>query len=80
MKAGTIIAEEDLASAAKEAWEAWGGTQGELARLVDKSQASVAHALNSPERSLTSLRLDIIKACSGLSARGPLFELVDSDA
>jgi len=71
-----IYSERDLAALAKRFRLESGMGKAQIARMLRVSRPSVQQAEESPEQSLTKLRVRIIEACSPFKVSGPTFSLV----
>ena len=70
-----IVSEKALARLAKVVRIKAGKRKAEIALAMGVSRPTIYHAEESPERSLTQLRIRIIEAYSDVRAVGPLFRL-----
>ena len=75
MREGTLFAEKKLASLAKRYRKQAHKTRAEVAREMGVSQTSIFNAEESPEQSLTKVRMRMIETYSQFKVVGPLFSL-----
>jgi hypothetical protein len=69
------FSEAELAKLAKQCREATSTTRAQAAREMKVAQTSIFHAEESPEKSLTKLRLQMIEEYSSFKVIGPVFLL-----
>jgi DNA-binding XRE family transcriptional regulator len=72
--------ESELAALAKQFREQAGKSKAAVGRELGVSRPSMQDAEEHPERSMNSLRLRIIEACSPYRVEGPLYRLVKKRA
>lgn len=70
-----FIQETELAELAKKFRTESGRTKADVARELDIAKTTMQHAEESPERSLTAVRIRIIEMCSDYHVVGPVFLL-----
>jgi DNA-binding XRE family transcriptional regulator len=71
----SFLTEKDLAKIAKQLRQKAGKTRAQTARDMKVSQTSIFHAEESPEQSLSKLRIRMIEAYSSFKVVGPMFRL-----
>jgi hypothetical protein len=70
-----MLAEAELAAAAKQMRRLAGRSRAQAARDMRVSQTSIFHAEESPQEGLTKLRCRMIEAYSPFTVVGPVFLL-----
>ncbi len=70
-----IVVESELAAMAKHFRIKSGMTKAEIARKLGVARPSVQLAEETPEQSLTKLRIRIIESCSPYRVTGPVYIL-----
>ena len=75
MRANRVVKEKELAALAKQFRQAAGKSKADVARELDVSAPTIFGAEESPEMSLTKLRVRMIEKYSPFKVIGPVFHL-----